>query len=273
MKNKGNTMGNFSTIQKIIDNAIALDLANPNFAISDKEKLLRDSAIMLGCLDYYRTFPMRIIYLTTYDASSNAVATFDWAGLPTPKKENGTMYIPFDDILTGGSPKVPTEQLDHAHFLGIMKVERPYWSNYSNPSMWEKSMFGFQVSGGTNNYDIMSNLLSNTLDELSTGQPYYTINRMQNRVELFVPWGFGQLALSCCIGFDSPEYVEMSKVDFLCKFISYRFIESIIQARDGVKFDADFDLSTDALKTRLEKLKEETDSIKNHTPLHLALWA
>ena len=59
-------MGNFSTIQKIIDNAIALDLANPNFAISDKEKLLRDSAVMLGCLDYYRTFPMRIIYLTTY---------------------------------------------------------------------------------------------------------------------------------------------------------------------------------------------------------------
>ena len=52
MKNKGNTMGNFSTIQKIIDNAIALDLANPNFAISDKEKFrqkaIRSSVIFMS---------------------------------------------------------------------------------------------------------------------------------------------------------------------------------------------------------------------------------
>lgn len=266
-------MGSFSPIHKIIDNAISLDLANPNFAISEKESALKESAIMLGCLDYYRTFPMRTIYLTTYDASNNGIATFDWAGLPRPKKDNGVMYVPFEDVLTLGTPRVPADQLEHAHFLGLLRIERPYWSNYSNPSMWEKSMFGFQVTGSTNNFDYMSTLTSNTLDELSTGQPFYTINTMQNRVEVFVPWGFGQLSLSCCIGFDSPEYVEMSKVDFLCKFISYRFIESIIQARDGVKLDADFTISTEHLSARLGRLKEELDSIKNHTPLHLALWS
>lgn len=264
-------MGTFSPIRPIIDRAINLDLANPNMAISTKEALLKEDAIALGCMDYYRSFPMRIIYCTTYNSSGGGQTTFNWAGLAAPKLDNGGMYIPFTDILTGGSPKVPAEQMSHAHFLGVTRIERPYWSNYSNPSMWEKQMFGFQVSAPT--FDITSTLLGNSYDELSTGQPQYSINRMEERVEVVAPWGFGQMAIYAAIGFDSPEYVEMSKVDWLCKFISLRFIESIIQARDGVKLDADFDISTEALKTRLEKLKEEVDSIKNHSVLHMAQWA
>lgn len=264
-------MGNFSPIKTIIDKAINLDLANPNLSISTKEALLKEDAITLGCLDYFRTFPMRITMSTTYNSGGGGVTTFNWAGITAPKVEDGNMIIPFEDILTQGSPKVPEEQLSHAHFLGVMRVERPAWNTYSNPSMWDKQMLGIQVNN--TQFDIMKTILSNTLDDLSTGQPRYTINRMLNRIEVMQPWGFGQLSWDFAIGFDNPEYVEMSKVDFLCKFISYRFIESIIQARDGVKFDADFDISTDALQRRLEKLKEEVDSIKNHSVLHLSQWS
>lgn len=265
-------MANFNPIQKIIDAQIALDLANPNFAISEKESLLKENAIYLGCLDYYRHFPMRITMATTYNSSGAASASLDWAGISPPKKEDGGMYIPFEDFFTLGTPKVPAEQVKNAYFLGVMRIERPYWSNFSNPSMWEKQMFGFQVSG-TNNFDIMSTILSNTLDDLSTGQPRCTINRMANRVEILSPWGFGQLAIDAAIGFTSPEYIEMTKVDFACKFISLRFIESIIQARDGVVFSADFDISTEALQKRLDKLREEVDSIKNHSVLHINQWS
>lgn len=264
-------MADFGPIRKIVEQALALDLANPNFSISQKESLLRDAAISLGTLDYFRTFPMKTVYVTTYNTSGGGQTTFNWAGLTPPYTDNGGMYIPFNDILTKGNPSVPEDQLENAYFLGVFRIERPYWSNYSNPSLWEKQMFGFQVS--STNFDLMSNVLSNTYDEISTGQPVHHINRTQNRVEILAPFGFGQLALYGAIGFTSPEYVEYSKVDYLCKFISLRFIESIIQARDGVKVSADFEISTAALQDRLKKLREEVDSIKNITPLNLAQWA
>lgn len=264
-------MGNFSPIHKIIDAALNLDLANPNFAISEKEALLRESAIMLGCLDYYRTFPMRVVYLTTYNSMGNGNTSFNWSGLTAAKQRDGNMYIPFEDFYTQARPKVPERMLSHVHFLGILRVERPAWGNWANPSMWNTAMFGFPISGQYA-YDIMDTLTSNTYDELSTGQPVYTINRMENCVEVLSPWGLGQLSFYAALGFDSPEFVEMSKVDFLCKFISLRFIESIIQARSGIKLDADFEVSTDALKDRLAKLREEVDSIKNHSVLHTAQW-
>ena len=74
-------MGEFSPIHNIIDNAIALDLGNPNFAISDKERLLKDAAVTLGCMDYFRTFPMPSLYLTTYNSYGDSGGTFDWAGI------------------------------------------------------------------------------------------------------------------------------------------------------------------------------------------------
>lgn len=264
-------MGNFSPIQKIIDNAISLDLGNPNFAISEKESLLKESAVLLGCMDYYRTFPMISLYMTTYNSNNGANSALNWAGLAPATTEDGNMYLDFDTLLTQGRPGVPEEQLPHAHFLGILRMDRPYWSSWTNPSVWDRYLLGYQV--GSNNYDITQNLLSNTLDELSTGQPQYMINTMKKRVEVLTPWGLGQISVVSAIGFDTPEYVEMSKVDYLCKFISYRFIESVIQARSGVKLTADFEISTAALEARLAKLKEETDSIKNITPLHLAQWS
>ena len=263
-------MADFFPIKTLIDNAIALDVANPNLAISDKETLLKEAAISLGTLDYYRAFPMRVSMCTAYSSDSGYMSTFNWSSMVRPEMEDGMLVIPFDDALSKASPKVPTEQLKNAYFLGVMRVERPAWNTWSNPSMWNMQMFGIQV--GNSNFDLQSTILSNTLDDLSTGQPRYTINRMKNRIEVMIPWGFGMLSWDLALGFVSPEYVEPSKSDHLLKFISYRFIESIIQARSGVELEGDFKISTEALKTRLEKLKDECDSLRNHSVLHLAQW-
>ena len=264
-------MAEFYPIKTIIDQAIALDVANPNFAISDKETLLKEAAITLGTLDYYRAFPMRVTMCTAYSSDSGYMSTFNWSSMVRPVMEDGMLVIPFNDALSKASPRVPTDQLQNAYFLGVMRVERPAWNTWSNPSMWNMQMFGIQT--GNSNFDLMSTILSNTLDDLSTGQPRYTINRMKNRIEVLIPWGFGMLSWDLALGFTSPEYVEISKVDHLLKFISYRFIESIIQARSGIELDSDFKINTEALKTHLEKLKEECDSLRNHSVLHLAQWA
>ena len=263
-------MANFYPIKTLIDQAIALDVANPNFAISDKETLIKEAAIQLGTLDYYRSFPMRINMCTAYSSSSGYISTFDWSNIVKPTMEDGLIVIPFEDVFTKGSPKIPSDQIKNAYFMGVMRVERPAWNTWSNPSMWNMQMFGIQV--GNSNFDLQSTILSNTLDDLSTGQPQYTINRTKDRIEVMQPWGFGMLSWAMGIGFTSPEYVEPSKSDHLLKFISYRFIESIIQARSGVELEGDFKISTEALKTRLEKLKEECDSLRNHSVLYINQW-
>ena len=263
-------MADFFPIKTLIDSAIALDVANPNLAITDKETLLKEAAISLGTLDYYRSFPMRTSMCTAYSSSRGYMTTFNWSTMVKPVMEDGMLVIPFEDALSKAVPKVPEEQMKNAYFLGVMRVERPAWNTWSNPSMWNMQMFGIQT--GNSNFDLQSTILSNTLDDLSTGQPRYTINRMKNRIEVMIPWGFGMLSWDLALGFTSPEYVEPSKSDHLLKFISYRFIESIIQARSGVELEGDFKISTEALKTRLEKLKEECDSLRNHSVLHIAQW-
>lgn len=265
-------MADFGPIYKIIDNALNLDLANPNLAISTKEALLKENAIMLGCLDYFRCFPLRTVMTTAYNSNSAGLTVYDWAsGLTVPKMKDGYIVIPFEEVFEKAVPKISPDQIQNAYFLGVMRVERPAWNTYSNPGLWDKQLLGIQVNN--TQFDIMKTILSNTLDDLSTGQPKYWIDRSQNSIFLESPWGFGQLSWEFAIGFTSPEYVEYSKVDFLCKFISYRFIESIIQARDGVKLDSDFEISTEALQRRLEKLYEEIDSIKNHSILNINVWS
>ena len=263
-------MAKFSPIKDLIDSAIALDVANPNLAISDKETLLKEAAIKLGTMDYYRFFPLRATMCTAYSSDSGYMSTFNWSSMVKPVMEDGMLTIPFDDALSKASPKIPADQLDNAYFMGVMRVERPAWNTWSNPSMWNMQMFGIQV--GNSNFDLQSTVLSNTLDDLSTGQPRYTINRTKDRIEVLIPWGFGMLSWDLAIGFTSPEYVEPSKANHLLKFISYRFIESIIQARSGVQLEGDFKISVDALQARLDKLKEDIDSLKQHAVLSLAQW-
>ena len=90
-------MANFPQIKKIIDAAIALDLGNPNFTISEKEAQLKDAAIELGTLDYYRSFPFRTVLMTSYNSGYNSGIGLAWTGTVTPKIENNMLYVPFED--------------------------------------------------------------------------------------------------------------------------------------------------------------------------------
>ena len=265
-------MTSFPKIQTIIDAAIALDLGNPNFTISEKEAKLKDAAVQLGTLDYYRSFPFRSTMVTSYNSGYNSNIGAYWAGAVVPKLENGMMYVTFDDVFSKSNPSVPEEQLKDAYFLGVMRVERPAWGNYSNPGNWSLQLLGVQTASSATNVNILNTVLNNTYDELSTGQIRYNIDRSRNRINILQPWGFGLCSFDFAIGFTSPEYVEMSRVDWLCKFISYRFIESIIQARSGVKLSADFEISTAALEERLKTLKDECEKIKVYSTLHANQW-
>ncbi len=251
-------------MRHLINSALDLDLANPNLQISEKESLLRDRAIELGCLDYFRTFPLRLNYVTTYSTTGDATGTFSWTGVTPPHVENGETFIYYDDLLTGAVPAIADEDLEHAYFLGVIRMERPYFGNYSNPSLWSLQMFGYNMTTAQFATDPMKILLNNTYDDLSTGQPSYVLDNSRQRLVITPPFGIGQLSIQVAVGYDDPEYADFSKVDILSKFISYRFIEAIIQARDGVQFEADFKISTDALQKRLERLHEQLDSVKNH---------
>lgn len=266
-------MTNFPQIKTIIDAAIALDLGNPNFTISSKEALLKDAAIQLGTLDYYRSFPFRTVLMTSYNSGYNSGIGMTWTGTVSPKIENNMMYVPFEDVFSNSNPSIPQDQWDNAYFLGVLRVERPMFNTYSNPGMWSLQLLGVQTATSATNVNILNTIYNNTLDGLSTGEPMAWIDRSRNRIQILQSYGFGILAITLAIGFTSPEYVEMSKVDYLCKFISYRFIESVIQARSGVKLTADFEISTQALEERLKTLKEECQKIKDYSVLQHNQWS
>ena len=82
-------MAKFSPIKDLIDSAIALDVANPNLAISDKETLLKEAAIKLGTLDYYRMFPLRATMCTAYSSTAESMSTFNWSSMVKPQMEDG----------------------------------------------------------------------------------------------------------------------------------------------------------------------------------------
>ena len=183
-------------IMKVINAALDLDLANPNLAISEKESLLRDRAILLGTMDYYRYFPRRSMYITTYSTTSGSDSTigFIWNGVLPPHQENGATYITFDELLTNSVPAA--KDMDHAYFIGLGKMERAPWSILQNPSLWSTQMFGGANVGSVTGYDtdILNLLYKNSLDELSAGQPQYTVSTEEERVYLHPSFGIGQIS-------------------------------------------------------------------------------
>jgi hypothetical protein len=247
-------MAKFSPIHEVIENAINLDLANPGFLISEKEQGLKDSAIYMGCLDYYRCWPMKVRMARKYGM------------------DGGQYTIPFDAVFNEGVPRIPKEQQKYAYFLGVMRVNKPSWNQMSNPNNFDRQLLGVSIQ--PNQYDPLKQITYETYEDLSTGQPQFDIDRTTSTINVMCPFGLGQLIWDFAVGFTNPEYVEMSKVDWLCTFISYRFIESIVQARSGIKLtNAGFDVSTAALEERLAYLREKVGKIKALSISYLCQWS
>ena len=108
----------------------------------------------------------------------------------------------------------------------------------------------------------MKTLAYETYEHLSTGNAQYEIDRMHSTINITCPFGIGQLIIDHHVGFTTPALVDPTKVDMLCKFVSYRFIEAVIQSRSGIKLEADFEIATDALKERFNRLHEQVEDIK-----------
>lgn len=245
--------GKFSPIHEVIQDALNLDLANPGYNISIKEESLKNSAIRLGCMDYYRAFPLKVVLASKYSMSG------------------GHLVIPFKRFFDMGNPKIPEEQQKYAHFLGIIRHNVPSWNQMSNPNNFDRQLLGVQVN--PSQYDPLKSIAYETYEDWSHGQVSYQINRVNSTVDAIMPFGLGQIIWTAGIGFSSPEYVEMTKVDYLCKFISCRFIESIIQARTGVKLSADMEISTEALNKRLDWLREQVKDIQIKSKSHILQWS
>lgn len=239
----------FSPIWLVIEDALNLDISNPGYNITSVEQGLRNSAIRLGTMDYYRYWPFRVRTVHRYGMG----------------KEN--LEIPFESIMQ----KVDDKWKPYAHYLGVLRMNKPSWNQLSNPMNFDRFLLGVSTNSTYQN-DILKTLTYETYEHLSTGAPQYEVDMMNARVKVTVPFGIGQIIIDHAIGFVTPELVEMTKVDWLCKFISYRFIESIINARSAVKLDSDFDISTEALKERLAKLHEEVNNIKKYSIAHLCKW-
>lgn len=249
-------------IHEVVEAAIALDLGNPGFLISEKEQGIKDAAIRLGLMDYYRYYPYRITIDKTYTIDNGA-----------------PMEISVAQILTAGRPQIPTEQQSNFYFLGLMRAHKPSVNTWSNPMNWNNQLLsastGYYVSGTTSssNYNYLTRIALETAEHLSTGNgPRCDYDRVNGVVHIVPNFGIGQYIFDFGFGSTNMEYIEPSKVNFLCEFISYRLIESIVQARSGIKVDADFDISTQALENRLQYLREKTDQIKHLSLSHLAQW-
>ena len=245
----GESRNRFPPIYHVINDALNLDISNPGFKISDQEIGLRNAAIRLGTMDYYRYWPFRVRTVHRYGMSA------------------ANLTIPFEAVMA----QIDEVWRNHAHYLGIMRINKPSWNQLSNPYNFDRYLLGVSVNGA-NNYDIMKTIAYETYEHLSTGAPQYEVDMMHSTIKVTVPFGVGQLIIDHAIGFNMPDLVEMTKVDWLCKFISYRFIESIINARSSVVLKADFDISTEALKERLNRLKEEVDDIKKKAISHIVKW-
>lgn len=243
-------------VTKFVDAAIGLDLGNPCFRISEREALLKESAVLLGTADYYRCWPLR--RSITYSFGSGA-----------------PLNIPFQSVID----RLPEANRKDAYYLGVMRINLPsYTSNVMNPSTYNQMLlgsYGYANSTNVNSvyWDATQMLAIETANSLSTGVPQYTIDRVLEQVTVMLPLGAGTLTVDHGLGFTSYAYVEPSKIDFLCKFIEYRFVEAVIQARSGVTLDADFTISTDALRARLETLKAETDYLKATCAASMVQWS
>ena len=243
-------------VSDFVDAAIALDLGNPCFMIAEHEAMLKQSAIKLGTADYYRAWPLK--RSITYSFGS---------GNP--------LNIPFDSVIN----RLPEANRKDAYYLGVMRINVPsYTSNMINTTAYDNMLlgnYGYVSSVGTNKryWNATSILATETANSLSTGVPQFTVDRVLEQVTVMLPIGAGSLTIDHGLGFTSYAYVEPAKIDFLCKFIEYRFVEAIIQARSGITLDADFTISTDALRARLETLKAEVDYLKATCAASMVQWS
>lgn len=236
-----------------IEDRLFLATANPGYLISVAEQGVKDTAIRMGCREYWRYWPFRVRLAKMYGTQQT------------------TTTITFDEIWTAGEPRIDLEQQKHAYILGITRGNLPSWNMRSNPNMFDRQLLGVNLSA--NNFDPVTQLTYETYEDLSHGQMQFDIDMAAEKIHVLAPFGIGQIIFDIGLGFDDPNYISPSREEWVCDFCEYYFLDSIITMRSSVVLEPDFQISTDNMGKRRDALKAKIDSIKDVVHSHLAQWS
>lgn len=246
-------MINKNFITQAIEDRLFLTTANPGYLISVAEQGVKDTAIRMGCREYWRFWPYRVRLPKTYGTQQT------------------TTVIDFKEIWISGQPKISEEQQKHAYILGVTRGNLPSWNMRSNPNMFDRQLLGVNLSA--NNFDPVTQLTYETYEDLSHGQMQYDIDMSSEKIHILAPFGLGQIIFDIGIGFDDPNYIPPSREEWICDFCEYHFLDSIITMRTSVVLDPDFKISTENMEKRRDALKETIDSVKSVAHSHMAQWS
>ena len=118
-------MINKNFMAEAINDRLFLATANPGYLISVAEQGVKDTAIKMGCREYWRYWPFRVRLAKTYGTQQT------------------TTVINFSEIWASGEPRIDEEQQKHAYILGITRGNLPSWNMRSNPKTDHTHTSGF----------------------------------------------------------------------------------------------------------------------------------
>lgn len=252
---------NVPSMLDFIERTIRLSLGNPIMLLCEKEKEIKEDAMHVGLMDYYRACPF--IQRTFHNLSG---------------MEGLNISIPFAQPIGMLDEKVQP----HAYYIGVVRADVSVGMSYQGLYSFDNYLLGTPLINPLAAYSGSGNLFSRTdfplkqlayttTTDLTTGEPSFIINRTTETVDVIGPVTIGQLMIEHGLGFYCWDKIEPSHVDLVSKFICKRLLESVITARTTIKLKSDFDIDVSSLEKQLEKietyLKEETSKYQRNNVL------
>lgn len=238
-------------IKDYVERTIRLSLGNPVMLLCEKEAQIKEDAEYVGLTDYYRLCPF--VQRTFHNMSG---------------MEGTSLSVTFKEVID----QLPEHVRKYAYYVGMLRVDVSIGMSYQGLYSFDNYLLGTPLVNPLAAYSGSGNLFSRTdfplkqlayttTTDLTTGEPYYFINRANECVDFILPVTIGQLNVEHAIGFHCFDMVSPDHADLLSKFICKRLLESVITSRTSVKLKADFDIDVGALESQLGKiesfLKEE----------------
>lgn len=241
-----------------VERSIRLSLGNPIMLLCEKEKQIKEDAQYLGLMDYYRLCPF--IQRTFHNLSGM----------------NGTnLHIPFKEVIS----HLPERVQPHAYYVGVLRDDVTIGMSYQGLYSFDNYLLGTPLVNPLAAYSGSGNLFSRTdfplkqlaygtTTDLTTGEPSYIVNRIDECIDMILPVTIGQLYVEHAIGFKCWDMVEPSHGDLVSKMVCKRLLESVITSRTSVKLKFDYEIDVSALEKQLEKidtfLKEESSKYQKN---------
>lgn len=239
-------MADFPPIKGYVERSIRLALGNPIMSVCEKEKQIIEDAEVNGLMDYYRLCP----YLVRKFYSIQGV-------------QNSSFSISFQEVIDS----LPDNIRPYAHYLGITRDDVTVGLSYQGLYSFDNYLLGTTLVNPLSSFSASGTIYSRvdfplkqlaygTINDLVSGEPVYSINRVTKTVDFILPVQIGQLTVDHAIGFTCWDIVEMAHADFVAKFVCRHVLESIITSRTSVKLQADYSIDVSALQAKLDRINK-----------------